>query len=128
MKSMENAGNTILLINDEPALCRSLALLLRQAGYKVTTAENEEEALEYLIEGEYDLVCLDMKWDQGSSLDYRSLQGICQQCPQTPILFLSDSPQEDAILEEIEGLRFESLMKPLDPPQFLASVNALMTA
>lgn len=125
---MENAGNTILLINDEPALCRSLALLLRQAGYKVTTAENEEEALEYLLEGEYDLVCLDLKWHQGNGADYSSVREICQQCPDTPILFLSDSPQEDAILGKVEGLRYESLLKPLDPPQFLACVNALLMA
>jgi DNA-binding response OmpR family regulator len=124
---MENAGNTILLINDEPALCRSLALLLRQGGYKVTTAADEEEALEYLLAGEYDLVCLDLKWGQSNGKSLRSVRGICQRCPGTPILFLSDSPQEDAILDNIEGLRYESLLKPLDPPQFLEHVNSLLS-
>ena len=125
---MRNTGNTILLINDEPALCRSLALLLRQAGYKVTTAANEEEALEHLIGGEYDLVCLDIKWDQLNGKSLSSVREICQGCPETPILFLSDSPQEDAILEKIEGLQYESLLKPLDPPQFLDRVEALLSA
>ena len=61
---MQNGSSTILLINNEPALCRSLALMLRRAGYKVTTAADEAEALEHLLKGEYDLVCLDLKWEE----------------------------------------------------------------
>jgi DNA-binding response OmpR family regulator len=123
---MQNTGNTILLINDEPALCRSLALLLRRTGYKVTTAGNEEEALELLLGGEYDLVCLDLKWEQLNGGSLHSVREICAQCPGTPILVLSDSPQEDAILAQVEGLKYESLLKPLDPPQFLERVNELL--
>ena len=122
---MQNTGNTILLINDEPTLCRSLALLLRRAGYKVTTAGNEEEALELLKGGKYDLVCLDLKWEQLNGGSLRSIREICAQCPDAPILFLSDSPQEDDILAQVEDLHYESLLKPLDPSQFLERVNEL---
>ena len=123
---MENTSNTILLINDEPALCRSLALMLRQAGYKVTTAENEEEALEHLRGGEYDLVCLDLKWEERQGKGVSSIREICQRCPGTPVLLLSDSLQEDAVLQKMEGLHYETLLKPLDPPNFIACVKELM--
>ena len=123
---MENTSSTILLINDEPALCRSLALMLRRSGYKVTTAANEEEALEYLLGGEYDLVCLDLKWEERNSRGVSSIREVCQRCPGTPVLLLSDSLHEEAVLQKMEGLQYESLLKPLDPPHFIARVNAIL--
>ena len=123
---MENTGNTILLINDEPALCRSLALMLRRVGYKVTTAANEEEALEHLQESEYVLVCLDLKWEDRNGQGVSSIREICQRCPGTPVLLLSDSLHEEAVLQKMEGLHYESLLKPLDPPHFIARVKAIL--
>jgi DNA-binding response OmpR family regulator len=124
---MQNGSNTILLINDEPALCRSLALMLRRAGYKVTTAADEAEALEHLLKGEYDLVCLDLKWEERNGKGVSAIREICQRCPGTPVLLLSDSPHENAILQKMEDLHYESMVKPLDPPQFIARVNSLLT-
>ena len=123
---MENTSSTILLINDEPALCRTLALMLRRSGYKVTTAANEEEALEYLLGGEYDLVCLDLKWEERNGRGVSSIREVCQRCPGTPVLLLSDSLHEEAVLQKMEGLQYESLLKPLDPPQFIARVKAIL--
>ena len=123
---MENTSNTILLINDESALCRSLALMLRRSGYKVTTAANEEEALEYLLGGEYDLVCLDLKWEERNGRGVSSIHEVCQRCPGTPVLLLSDSLHEEAVLQKMEGLHYESLLKPLDPPHFIARVKAIL--
>ena len=123
---MENTSSTILLINDEPALCLSLALMLRRSGYKVTTAANEEEALEYLLGGEYDLVCLDLKWEERNGRGVSSIREVCQRCPGTPVLLLSDSLHEEAVLQKMEGLQYESLLKPLDPPQFIARVKAIL--
>ena len=125
-KLMENTSNTILLINDEPVLCRSLALMLRRAGYKVTTAADEEEALEHLLTGKYQLVCLDLKWEDRNGNGVSSIREICQRCPGTPVLLLSDSPQEDALLQKVEDLHYESLLKPLDPSHFIARVKAIL--
>lgn len=124
---MQNGSSTILLINNEPALCRSLALMLRRAGYKVTTAADEAEALEHLLKGEYDLVCLDLKWEEWKGKGVSAIREICQRCPGTPVLLLSDSPHENAVLQKMEGLHYESMVKPLDPPQFMSRVNTLLT-
>ncbi len=49
----------ILLIEDDPALCRSLRLMLEQQGFAVTVSHDGEEGLYYILENAHDLVLLD---------------------------------------------------------------------
>jgi DNA-binding response OmpR family regulator len=125
---VERTGRTILLINAEATLCRSLALLLRQAGYRVTTAENEEEALEFLTGGHFDLVCLDLKGDERNGARLEAIRELCQQYEGIPVLFLADSAHEQAVLRNLDDVNYESLVKPLDPPHFLESVHSMLAA
>lgn len=123
---MERTGRTILLINAEATLCRSLALLLRQAGYRVTTAENEDEALEFLTGGHFDLVCLDLKGDERNGARLDAIRELCQQYQGIPVLFLADSVHEQAVLRDLQDIHYESLVKPLDPPHFLERVGSML--
>ena len=49
----------ILIVDDEPQVLRLLELSLEQAGYKVTTAENGQQALECADRDKPDLVIMD---------------------------------------------------------------------
>ena len=53
---------TVLLIDDDPAVCRSLGRLLRFMGFKVYSAENGTEALAIIAEfgSEINLVLSDV--------------------------------------------------------------------
>jgi CheY-like chemotaxis protein len=61
--------NTILIIDDEPNLRRSLTLILQRAGYTVTMAGNALEANQYLEAGAFDLVFLDLKMPDTNGLE-----------------------------------------------------------
>ncbi|MDN5347005.1 MAG: two-component system, response regulator, stage 0 sporulation protein [Clostridia bacterium] len=50
-----------LVIDDQPAIRRLLAEILRQAGFRVITAGEGRDALEKMAEWEIDLIILDMK-------------------------------------------------------------------
>lgn len=51
---------TILVVDDEPFICRSLTFVLRKDNYKVFEARNGEEALAAIKEHKPDLVFLDV--------------------------------------------------------------------
>jgi two-component system response regulator HydG len=57
----EDAGARILVVDDEPELCRALGKLLTRNGYEVMAAGNGEEALEILRRHEVDLVLSDLQ-------------------------------------------------------------------
>lgn len=51
---------TILVVDDEPFICRSLTFVLRKDNYRVFEARNGEEALVAIREHKPDLVFLDV--------------------------------------------------------------------
>lgn len=51
---------TILVVDDEPFICRSLTFVLRKDAYRVLEARNGEEALAAIREHKPDLVFLDV--------------------------------------------------------------------
>lgn len=51
---------TILVVDDEPFICRSLTFVLRKDNYRVLEARNGEEALAVIREQRPDLVFLDV--------------------------------------------------------------------
>jgi uncharacterized protein (TIGR03437 family) len=54
--AVRSAGQSVLVIDDETALRKRLARVLKRAGYEVVTAENDEEALRQAKERSIDLV------------------------------------------------------------------------
>jgi PAS domain S-box-containing protein len=64
LKIQEAHGGTesILLVDDEPAIRKSSSLILEDSGYKIHTAANGEEALDFFKEhpAQVDLVILDL--------------------------------------------------------------------
>ena len=50
----------ILVIDDEPALLKSIRIVLEQCGYNVTIADDGIEGLELYDKGEFDLVITDI--------------------------------------------------------------------
>lgn len=50
----------VLHIDDDPAICRFVAQVLGEQGYEVESVENPLEAMDALIEGQYQVVLLDI--------------------------------------------------------------------
>ncbi len=53
-------SKTILFIEDEEALQKSISVMLKKDGYEVLSAMDGETAVKYAKEKEYDLVLLDL--------------------------------------------------------------------
>jgi two-component system response regulator GlrR len=85
-----NAGKPvwrILVVDDEPAVCGAIKMMLEHDGHQVQTANNGREALSLLEEGRFDLVTTDfaMQGMKGDAL----AAAIKQRLPKQPVLMIS---------------------------------------
>jgi CheY-like chemotaxis protein len=84
--SGKQAGQ-ILVVDDEPAVCDTIKMVLEHDGHKVQTANNGREALVLLEQRKFDLVTTDfsmpgMKGDELATT-------IKQRLPNQPVLMIS---------------------------------------
>jgi DNA-binding response OmpR family regulator len=113
----------ILLVDDDALLRRSLAFNLEQAGYRVSTAANAEDALALARQDSPDLVLLDIGLPGMDGLDalrqFREQSGV-------PVIFLTARRRE---LDEALGLELgadDYVTKPFDLDVLLAHVKAVL--
>ncbi|MCZ6905208.1 MAG: sigma-54 dependent transcriptional regulator [Acidobacteria bacterium] len=116
---------SILVIDDEPEICESLAQLLRMEGYRADTAPDAESGLKKFGQNPFDLVLLDVSLperEQGVEV----LRSIKRDNPETPVIMITayDS-SETAFTVSKEGAD-NYITKPWDNEKLLLDVrNAL---
>jgi DNA-binding response OmpR family regulator len=114
---------TILLVDDDALMRRSLAFHLEQAGYQVQTAASAEDALEIVRTSAPSLVLLDIGLPGMDGLDaLRELKA--QQ--DLPVLFLTARRRQ---LDEVIGLELgadDYITKPFDVDVVLAHIKAVL--
>jgi PAS domain S-box-containing protein len=122
------AGNeSILIVEDDPAVRRMAVVILRNCGYKIQESNNAFEALEVFRRNpNFDLVLTDVIMPQMSGKEMSDK--IREQCPQTKILLMSgytdDALAHHGVLDE--GLLF--LEKPFSPAKLTRKVREVLDA
>ncbi|EKD38304.1 MAG: hypothetical protein ACD_75C00780G0002 [uncultured bacterium] len=121
-----SAAATILLVDDDELLRKSLNILLDQKGYNVMIAVDGDDAVEkYLAnKGKIDLIVLDVKLPKKNGKEVYNI--IKQDNQNVKILFISGYT-DDIITQQCvknEGLDF--LSKPLDIEIFAAKVQKMI--
>ncbi|MCZ0811098.1 MAG: phosphate regulon transcriptional regulator PhoB [Pseudomonadota bacterium] len=117
---------TVLLVEDEPAQREVLSYNLEADGFRVTTAENGEEALLLVDEEAPDLIVLDWMLPNVSGIE------VCRQLktrPDTrgvPILMLSARSEEVDRVRGLETGADDYVIKPYSVIELMARVRALL--
>ncbi|MCA9772473.1 MAG: PAS domain-containing protein [Myxococcales bacterium] len=116
---------SILLVEDEPAVRRVLRMVLERYGYRVQEARGPHEALAFLDQGgEVDLVLTDVVMPEMSGLALG--EEIARRLPAVPVLYMSgyaaDETGADGPIEASE--RF--VPKPCSPARLLAKVREVL--
>ncbi|HEB29699.1 hypothetical protein LCGC14_2083900 [marine sediment metagenome] len=111
----------ILLADDDPFLLTGVGMVLEKEGYKVTTAESGEEAVELLKKTEFDLVMTDqvMNGLNGTQV----LKKVKELNPVTKVIILTGY---DTLAVAIDALRLHAddfLLKPCDPKDMINKVK-----
>jgi DNA-binding response OmpR family regulator len=116
-------ARTILLVDDDALMRRSLAFHLEQAGYQVHTSANAEDAISLVKHTPPDLVLLDIALPGMDGLEaLRELKA--QQ--NVPVIFITGRRRE---FDEVLGLELgadDYITKPFDVDVVLAHIKAVL--
>jgi len=113
----------VLLVDDDPLICKGLKFNLEQAGYQVATASTAHTARELTERQLFDLAILDIGLPDDNGLD---LCRALKEQQNLPVIFLTARRRE---LDEIVGLEVggdDYITKPFSVDLLLAHVRALI--
>ncbi len=116
----------ILLVDDEKDILELVGYNLREAGYRVFTAENGLEGLNCARRYLPDLIVLDLMLPE---IDGLAVCEILQKLPSTasiPILMLTSWTSEDAKVIGLQSGASDYVVKPFSPRELLARVQNLI--
>ena len=114
----------ILVVDDQPANLRTLAVLLSRVGYEVATAANGDDALALAGERVPDLILLDMMMP---GRDGFAVLAEIRQRPalqDVPVVFLTAAQDRDLLLRAFDGGAVDYVTKPFIPEELLARMHA----
>jgi len=122
-----SALHKVLVVDDDPVVGKSFNRVLSQKGYVVVTAENAQEALSKVQEGEYDVVFTDIKMPGMSGIELAERLKV--ERPWTPVVIVTGygttANQERAKAAGVSSF----LQKPLSPEMIEGSMmKALLDA
>jgi DNA-binding response OmpR family regulator len=116
----------ILIIDDEASLRQTLARILQQAGFEVTSAENGEQGLAFLQQNPFDLIFMDIRMPGLAGLDV--LERIRASHPGLPVVLFTAQPDLNSAVEALRRGATDYLLKPLKPDVIIERARTILFA
>jgi DNA-binding response OmpR family regulator len=116
-------SDTVLVVDDEPAICEVLLTWLQGAGYETYAASNGLEGLQELHQRRPDLVVADIVMPQ---MDGYEMCRLMRELTGAPIMFLTGLSMDT---DRVMGLSLgadDYLVKPVQMNHFLSKVSSLI--
>src|SRR5437016_13433914 len=114
-------GPSILVVDDDPDICRNLADILADLRYRVDTATGGRAALELVRQRPYDVALLDYKMPGMDGLTlYREIRKLRAG---TVAIVVTAYAAGSAAEEALEAGAWQVLPKPVDFPRLLGLVS-----
>jgi two-component system KDP operon response regulator KdpE len=118
-----SAGARVLVCDDELQILRALRVILRDAGFEVTTAGTAQEALDKAAVGPVDAAILDLVLPDGNGVDVcRSIR----EWSDMPIVVLSAVGEEEQKVLALEAGADDYVTKPFGPKELVARLRAAL--
>ena len=120
---------TILTVDDEPAILIALSRLLEGCGYRVLSAPSGEEALAKLDQDEPDLIITDLTLEPMSGLDLlHALRERYEQEPREapPVIMVTAYGSERSAVEAMKAGAVDYLPKPFDNDELALVVRRVL--
>ena len=112
---------SILIVDDDKTILRSLRDILQPRGYDIETAETGSEAIERSEAGFYNLALLDIKLPdmEGTEL----LTRMRRETPRMMKIMVTGHPSLENAVEALNLGADAYIMKPVDPDELLEAVE-----
>lgn len=127
----DSTAATILVVEDDPFLRKSVAKFISQRGYATIEAEDGRDAMVKFKEHSPSLVLTDLRMPVMDGLDL--LVEIASESPQTPVIIFSGVGAKPDIIDALRSGAWDYITKPIDDVDFLidrierALIQAQMT-
>ncbi|MFQ7114289.1 PglZ domain-containing protein [Hallella bergensis] len=115
------SNGIILWVDDEIELLKAHILFLEKKGYDVSTVSNGTDAIELCSQQSFDIILLDEMMPGLSGLE--TLQSIKEIQPQTPVVMVTKSEEENIMDQAIGSKIADYLIKPVNPSQILLTLK-----
>ena len=114
--------NKLLVVEDDPAISRSLSEFLRAEGFSVRTAAGQREAEALLGPGAFDLLLVDLSLADGSGF------GVCAAAKGfgLPVIFVTASGGEGSVVAGLDMGADDYIAKPFRPRELLSRVRSVL--
>lgn len=113
----------IFFVEDDLSLINGLSFAIQKQGYEIDIARTSLDAQKLWLNGNYDLVVLDVSLPDGSGYD------LCQEIRKTskvPIMFLTAADEETDIIMGLDIGGDDYITKPFKLAVLLSKINALL--
>ncbi|MBS1511854.1 MAG: sigma-54-dependent Fis family transcriptional regulator [Bacteroidetes bacterium] len=112
---------TILIIDDERAIRKTLTEILSYEGYKIDEASDGEEGLKRFGEKAYDIVLCDIKMPKLDGIEF--LEKAKEVNPDVPVIMISGHGNIDTAVEAVKKGAFDYISKPPDLNRLLITLR-----
>lgn len=113
----------IFLVEDDEAIARNLALLLRGEGFTVSHAATKEQAISMLTGNKFDLALIDISLPDGNGFT------VCTETKETqdiPVIFLTASGDEASVVTGLNMGADDYITKPFRPRELIARIRTAL--
>jgi DNA-binding NtrC family response regulator len=116
---------SILVVDDEPIVRESIRDWLRDAGYKVITAETGEEAIKLLGKHEISILVIDVRLPGRTGISV--LKDVKAQKPEIKSIVITAYPSEELSEEAKKQGAVDYLVKPINPDDLEKLIKETLT-
>lgn len=115
----------VLVIDDEPAICKALSIALQRAGYEALSAQSGDSALAILASEPVDVLVLDLRIPDTRGDVVFELAAATHPHLRRQTLFMTGDVSERA-LRLIHSCRCPLIKKPFELRELVGAVDALV--
>jgi len=119
---------TILIVDDDHAVCASLSLLLKRSGYQVHTAQHPNAAQDFLEERLVDLLLLDMNFtvETSGQQGLHFLRKLQEAYPHLPVVLMTGWGTIQLAVAGMKAGARDFITKPWDNQQLRRSIKTIL--
>jgi DNA-binding NtrC family response regulator len=114
----------ILIVDDEPDICKALEYLLGKEGYSVTSVTSGEEAIEKIKQGSFDVVLTDLKMGKVDGMTV--LEKVKETSAYTAVIMMTAFASIESAVEAMKRGASDYIVKPFLNEEIKLAVKKLI--
>lgn len=126
---MTQTNGRVMIVDDEADVRTVARMCLEQAGYQVIEAEDGEQAIQKIKEGDnplvLDVIITDINMPKINGLE--AIQFFQQEWPRVPLMVMTGYPNLETAKELMKRGLVDYLVKPVDKEKLIAAVEKAMS-